>query len=104
MIETLQRLAARLAAGVAIALGAVIALAIAFFVAISAIALGIVAAIAGWLGLRSLRRRQVPGADVARDARETVTVIDVDMREIVPGDEATDRGTAAARSPGRETK
>ena len=86
MISTLQRFAVRFAAGVAIAFGAIIALAVAVFVAVSALALGIAAAIAGWFGLRSLKRQQTRRAGSESNRTEGVTVIDVEMREIDSSD------------------
>ena len=78
MMQTLQRLLARIAAVTAIALGAVLGLMLAGFTLVAGLVVGLVALIAAWFGARSLRG---PGAAGGTERRD-VTVIDVEMREI----------------------
>ena len=63
MMQTLQRLLARIAAVTAIALGAVLGLMLAGFTLVAGLVVGLVALIAAWFGARSLRG---PGAGGGR--------------------------------------
>ncbi|NLD70454.1 MAG: hypothetical protein GX644_16775 [Limnobacter sp.] len=98
MMQTIQRLLARIAAVTAIALGAVLALMLAGFTLIAGLVVGLIAMLAAWFGTRSLRGPGAADRGPGEAGRREITVIDVEMREIdeTPGDRDTRR---ARREP-----
>jgi hypothetical protein len=107
MIAMIQRALARVAAIAALLLGAALAVVLGLFTLLSGLAIGLVAAIAAWFGMRGRRGGpQGPGGGPfgagSGGRRPEGTVIDVEMREIEPGatrrPEGTADDTASARS------
>ena len=91
MIAMIQRAIARAAAVAALLLGAALAMVLAVFTLFSGLLIGVVATIAAWFGARARHDRSQGqsggGGPFGRrpDRRPEGTVIDVDMREIEPG-------------------
>ena len=96
MIDALRRLLRRLAALAALIVGALLAALFAALMLAAALAIGAALWLAGRFGLRATRRAPGPAAPRGADASD---VIDVEMREIAPGDEQPAARSEPPRPP-----
>jgi hypothetical protein len=98
-MDKFQRALARFAAIAALVFGALVAITVAIVTVLTGLVIGTLAMAAAWLGMRS--RRAVPGArrPAGRPGPRDLTVIDVEMREVAPGERGGGEEPSSARRP-----
>jgi hypothetical protein len=87
MMDKFQRALARFVALAAILIGATIALMLAAVTLVAGLVVGATVAVAAWFGLRA-SRRAVPGGRGSAGRARDLTVIDIEMRELQPGEQS----------------